>query len=338
LRKSCDAPAQLHLARRGIGFIVRPLSASLRVLFYHRVGDLYADQVDLNPDLIAATPALFERQIRHVARAYHPIDATELLAALDGRHSLPSRAVLVTFDDGYRDFLNVAWPILKRHRVPAIQFISTAFVEDSQRVFWWDAVWQMLSRTHKASVSLPGGVLGLGSRQSCLAAWNTLGPQLKSLSPSSRSSAIAQLGVDLGVQPRSTHAVLSWPELRSLASDGLAIGGHSRTHELLDQLNPDQLECEVRGCRDDLARELDQTPPLFAYPNGNFSPAVRGALERAGYRAGFTTLPGLNASWTSTPFTIRREGGRTSLLRFAVKLLGLVGRRRAHQAPVGTHC
>jgi peptidoglycan/xylan/chitin deacetylase (PgdA/CDA1 family) len=308
---------------------------NLRVLFYHRIGDPHAEQVDLNPDLIAATPTGFERQIRHLARAYHPIDATELLAALDGRHTLPPRAVLVTFDDGYRDFLTVAWPILKRHRVPAIQFVSTAYVDEPERMFWWDSVWQMLARTNKAWVSLTGGrTLGLGSRQSCVAAWNTLAPRLKSLSPAGRASAIAQLGVDLGVQPRSTYAVLSWPELRSLASDGLAIGGHSRTHDLLDQLNLVQLDCEVRGCRDDLARELDSTPPLFAYPNGNFSAGVCGALARAGYRAGFTTLPGLNSAWTAAPFTLHREGCRTSLLRFAVKLFGPVARHRARSALV----
>jgi peptidoglycan/xylan/chitin deacetylase (PgdA/CDA1 family) len=327
------------LARCEIGLIVKPLSASLRVLFYHRVGDPLAEQVDLNPDLIAATPTAFERQIRHLVRAYHPIDAMELLAALDGRHTLPPRAVLITFDDGYRDFRDVAWPILKHYQVPAIQFIPTAYVDDPERVFWWDAVWQILSRTDKAHVSFAdGGTLPLGSQEACLAAWNSLARWLKSLSPVRRSSAVAQLGFKLGVQPRSTRVVLGWRELRQLAADGLAIGGHSRTHELLDQLDPAELESEVRGCRDDLNRELDRTPPLFAYPNGNFSTAVCGAVATAGYRAAFTTLPGLNSSWTSEPFAIRREGCRISLLRFAVKLLGPVGRRRARQAPVLTVC
>jgi len=305
-------------------------SDSLRVLFYHRVGDPRAEDLNLAPGLIATTPAGFERQVRHLSRAYHPVGCDEVLAALDGTHSLPPRAVLVTFDDGYRDFLDIAWPILRRYRVPCALFVSTAYVDDPRCLFWWDSVWQCLARTRRTTlvwsdeVSLP--VTTLAERR---IAWSWLISALKLVSPRERQRGVARLAETLGVAPEPAGGVLGWNELRLLAAQGVAIGAHTRTHELLDQLDADALTWEIAGCRDDIARELARALPIFAYPNGNVSSAAVSTVGSAGYRLAFTTRPGLNEGWTSHPLRIRRDGHSTSLLRFALKLMSPVGRRRA---------
>jgi len=307
---------------------------ALRVLFYHRIGNAAADQSDLAPELIAATPADFARQMRHLARAYHPVSAADVVAALDGRRRLPPRAVLVTFDDGYRDVRDIAWPILQRAGVPAVLFVSTSYLDEPDRIFWWDALWQVLARTSSPAVPLPDGrSAARGTLPARLAAWRSLAAWLKSLTPDARATQLDQLAAELHVRPTPSHAVLTWPEVRQLAAEGLSIGGHSRTHELLDQLPAERLAWEVTGCRDDLARELGAAPDLFAYPNGNHSTAACQAVAAAGFRLGFTTLPGLNQHWSMTPFTLRRDGPSPSLLRFAVKLIGPVAGRRARRAP-----
>jgi len=304
-------------------------SDSLRVLFYHRIGDAAAEDPYLAPELISASAQEFDRQIRHLARAYQPIGANDLLAALDSAAPLPHRAVLVTFDDAYRDFLHIAWPIMKQHRVPAVLFVSTAYVEDPARLFWWDAVWQSLTRTRHTAADFEQ--LPLLTPNQRRLAWRTLTARFKRLTPAQRRAAVDGLAETLGVTLESPRAVLSWAELRQLAADGLAVGGHSRTHELLDQCPADVLDAEVAGCRDDLVRELGNTVPLFAYPNGNFSDATSSALSSAGYRVGFTTLPGLNEHWTRQPLRVRRDGHSTSFLRFAVKLLYPVAKRRSRR-------
>ena len=305
----------------------------LRVLFYHRIGDAAADQSDLAPELIAATPADFARQMRHLARAYQPVSADDVLAALDGRRPLPPRAVLVTFDDGYRDVRDLAWPILQRFGVPAVLFVSTSYLDEPERIFWWDALWQVLARTTCSTVPLPDGRAAVGTFPERMAAWRSLSVWLKSLTPAARAARLDQLAAELHVRPTPTDALLTWSELRQLAAEGLTIGGHSRTHELLDQLPAERLAWEVSGCRDDLARELGAAPDLFAYPNGNHSTMACRAVAEAGFRLGFTTLPGLNQHWSLKPFTLRRDGPSPSLLRFAVKLLGPVASRRARGAP-----
>ena len=85
--------------RSGAGAFV---SATLRAILYHRIGDPSGESRRWQPDLVSATPAEFERQIAELATRYTPVGADEVVAAVTERRAPPSGAVLVTFDDGYR--------------------------------------------------------------------------------------------------------------------------------------------------------------------------------------------------------------------------------------------
>lgn len=326
--RRCD-----RLSERTTGAL-RP-GQELRVLLYHRIEDPAAVRRDLAPDPVSASAALFERQLRYLTRWYCPVGADEVLAALAGRHRLPPRAVLVTFDDGYRDFAELAWPILKRYRVPAVLFVPTAFVDDGERLFWWDALWQILARTRRQEVRLPGGeTLSLAREAERVAASRDVAAWLKSFQPVARRALLERLGEQLGVRPEPTRAVLTWSELRRLAADGVTIAPHSRTHELLDQVHGEELHLEIEGSRADVVRGLGSCPPLFAYPNGNFSREAVQALGLSGFQAAFTTTHGINRLGAADPLLLRRDDGRASLARFALQLLGPVGRLRARRHPL----
>jgi peptidoglycan/xylan/chitin deacetylase (PgdA/CDA1 family) len=303
--------------------VVTPRPVVLRAVIYHRIEDRAGVHPALNPDLVSARPELFERQMRHLTRSYHPIGASELMAALTGKHTLPPRSVVVTFDDGYRDVVEVAWPILRQYRIPVILFVATSFVDNPALTFWWDTLWQVLSRTARQQVVLPGVVpraLQLRGGHERLAVARIVAEWLKQLSPAGRRSALASLVEQLGVTPEPTGAVLSWADLRKLDPATVTVAAHSRTHELLDQVDARVLQAEIEGSRDDVLRELGVSPPVFAYPNGNFNNAAIRALRRAGFQAAFTTVRGASVLSRTNPFTLRREDGRTSLLRFALKL------------------
>ena len=93
------------------------------------------------PSLISATPASFAAQIAMVARHFDPVSLPDVLASLDDPARLPPRAVLVTFDDGYRDFAAHAWPVLRAASVPATMFVATGAATDPSTPFWWDRLW-----------------------------------------------------------------------------------------------------------------------------------------------------------------------------------------------------
>jgi peptidoglycan/xylan/chitin deacetylase (PgdA/CDA1 family) len=302
---------------------------------YHRVAWRPGTESPLNPDLISTNPHVFERQLRYLTQHYCPIDGRELAAALMARHVLPSRALLVTFDDGYADFMEVAWPALKALHVPVVMFVSTAFADWPTRLFWWDAVWQMIARTRRKVLHVGAGkAVELRSQRRRGAICNRVVNWLKTLTPAERSAAIAALGEESGVQLEPAARLLSWQDLRLLAAQGVTIAPHGRTHELLDQLSLDQLAPEVSGARDDIVRELGACPPLFAYPNGNANAATIAAVARAGFEVGFTAKHGINRLGVDDPHQLRRDPGGASLLRLAVSLLGPVAAARVARNPL----
>jgi peptidoglycan/xylan/chitin deacetylase (PgdA/CDA1 family) len=311
----------------------------LHILLYHRIQPRDGARPDLAPDLVSATPELFDRQLRYLARYCSPVGADEVMAAIAGKHRLPRRAVLVTFDDGYRDFAQCAWPLLKKHRIPCVLFAVTAFSNQPTRVFWWDAVWQLLSVTRNTTLSYgASNVLPLTTFRQRRRAYLDVSELLKACSQSTRQELMVQLGEQLRVQPALQHgpSVLAWNELRQLAQDGVIVAPHSQCHELLDQVEPGALRSEVSGSRDDVVREIGQCPPLFAYPNGNFDARVIRALTDAGFAAALTTIGGRNELPTRQPFMLRREQARGSLSRLAVKLSPQVARWRTLRKPLPT--
>jgi peptidoglycan/xylan/chitin deacetylase (PgdA/CDA1 family) len=306
--------------------------ASLRVLLYHRIDARGAAQSQINPDITTASPELFERQLRHLTRFYQPVRGEDVLAASVGNGALPARAVLLTFDDGYRDFLDFAWPLLKKYSVPAVVFLPTAFVDDPERLFWSDALWQMVSRTDLGRIEVPGwGEAPLLTLAERLATFRRLIDWVKAVRPGPRAEHLARL-VDLfGVRPEPTRSIMSWSEVRQLAADGVTMAAHTRTHERLDQLARDQIDWEVDGCRADLVRELGAFTPLFAYPYGNANDLAVASLKKAGFTIGFTTLCGINNLNRTHPLLLRRDDAHASMARFALRLSEPFARLRTHR-------
>ncbi len=102
------------------------MNNSLCVLAYHRVSDP-KDSPMLDPGLLSATLASFEQQMCYLTKDYQVVSLEEVLNAVERETCLPSRAVLITFDDAYCDFADYAWSILNRFRLPATIFVPTAY-------------------------------------------------------------------------------------------------------------------------------------------------------------------------------------------------------------------
>ena len=145
-RTSCSAWSKANLAAmreqvkqvlknsvyRAIGEVANGARAvngdgrTLRVLMYHKVNDLPNNRMSM-------PVPLFDEQMSHLGElGYTVVDLDAVLAHYREGKPLPAGAVLITFDDGYRDNLVNAAPILRKHGYPAVQFVPIAFVGDSQ--------------------------------------------------------------------------------------------------------------------------------------------------------------------------------------------------------------
>ncbi len=286
---------------RGINFLKRLARKTRRlfvpgavILTYHRVVDLSSD-----PCGLAVSPRHFAQHIDRIRRTCNVVRLHELTEALN-EGALPPRTVAVTFDDGYSDVLEHAYPILQAAAVPATVFVPAAAVS-TEREFWWDELEYLLFAPHK----LPGHLDLLVQREPlhwdvedrCAVFWG-IHRLLKPLSDQARNSVLDELAAWSGVKPpcRDDHRPLQTSELSSLTRTGLIeIGAHTVSHAALSSLCDEEQSREIVGGRAYLSSLLDAPVRSFAFPYGevgDFTDRTVAILRETGFDAGCTMIKG----------------------------------------------
>ena len=195
----------------------------------------------------------------------NPIGFADVLAARNGEKPLPPRAVLVTFDDGYRSVLTLAKPILQRYNIPATVFVCCEPIE-RRRLLWYDAVARTQSEEEVE--------------------------RLKGVPFDQWLDTIRRF--QLFADTDDPFAPLSIDELRSLSRvSGVEIGGHTRQHAVLAQANSDQQWRQIVSNKTEVQTWIQLPVRAFAYPNGrpglDYTSISVGLVKQAGYAAAFTT-------------------------------------------------
>lgn len=184
--------------------------------------------------------------------------------------------VLVTFDDGYRDVLTTALPILEAHDVPCLLFVVTGYLDGTTRPLETDVAW-LASRLH------PDERAGFYRRHS---------RQLRHESPIEQVERIQALARENGLPdpPVQRERFLAWDDVIELSRHPLVtIGSHTVTHHMLTAMQMKRAIREATASKSRLEERLGQAVECFAFPYGRQSMMVRRAVARAGYRFAFTT-------------------------------------------------
>lgn len=296
----------------------------LRVLTYHRVAN--SDDAGLfDPSLISATPAVFERQMRHLAWSYNVVGTEQVLEWLESGRPIPPRAVLITFDDAYGDFASTAWPILSRYNLPATLFVPTAYPDRPERVFWWDRLYRAFhgARANRVKTSFAGSI----SLRTPAERWESHRRVKARIRSAPRDTAMdrvheicSALNEAAGMED---NGVLRWSQLRRLAREGVTLGAHTRTHPWLDRLDTEAIHREAAGSREDLRREIGWAPPIVSYPDGAHDVRVLRVVRAAGFVLGFTTSDGMNGLSAHNRLRLRRTNvtRRTTATVFRLRML-----------------
>jgi len=305
------------------------------VLAYHRVADPDGDDLVGFRGNVSATPTEFEAHMSWVRERMNPVSLDTVAATLAGGE-LPERAVLVTFDDGYRDNLISAAPILDRFEIPAVVFLATDHIGTADP-FWWDLAAWRFGDHGSGEADLP--LLGPRSWADPEALATEWIEAAKLVPDAVRRAAVEQLAAVLGggdPRPVFAETMLTWDEVRDLARRGWAIGAHTCSHPILTRLDPAVVAKEVGGSVDRVRDEIGRPVLGFAYPNGqpgDFDEIARAAVSTAGVPLAFSLVPGPARSGevVADPLGIRRvyihHGDDPT--RFGAKVAGiprLVGR------------
>lgn len=290
-----------------------PRQPVLMILNYHRIGDAHATEYDSGT--FSATAGEFDWQIGYLKRHYRMTSLDDVLRLLDGEERLAEPRALITFDDGYLDNYQLAFPVLRKHGVQGVFFVPTAFT-GTNRIPWWDTIAYVVRHSchPRFRLTYPRSdqfdVLAEGVDRAIMRVLRLYKePEMRDpdrfLEELERACEASRPGG--GVQ----RCFLNWDEAREMIRGGMAFGSHTHNHEILSKLPaPSQFE-ELRLSREILESELKQTVDTLAYPVGardTFSSETQDALRRAGYRASFSFYGGFNRQSSIAPFDIRRCG------------------------------
>jgi len=326
----------LEVAYRGGLFDVFHRAAGKRrltVLAYQRIDDPHAPGFDTFKPNVSATPEAFAAQMDFIRRRFHVVYDQQVVGWLRGTDSLPPCPLLITFDDGYRDSLVNALPILRERGLPAVVFLATDYI-GSDVPFNWDLAAYCFHHTAQSEADLPAlGHQSWSSEAEREAVLNRLLALLKTLPAAESRAACWALPRALGVGVSSDAFAglhLSWDEVREITLAGVAVGAHTQSHPILTRVSPDRVQAEIAGSKARIEDELGRPITTFAYPNGtpeDFNPEVEASVHRAGFEVAYTVVPGparFDEAWAN-PLAIRRVfvSHQDTMPRFAAKVIGL---------------
>jgi peptidoglycan/xylan/chitin deacetylase (PgdA/CDA1 family) len=280
------------------------MSRRLLVLAWHNV-----DPTWCFPAPRGAGARGLERQLAFLARRCNVVPLAEGLRALDRDDPLPPRAVALTFDDGYRDHLELAAPMLARLGLPATFFLVPGLLDRTARP-WWELLAWALTRSTRDAVAWEGRTLDLGDDGRRRRALATVLEGLKRRDQLARDAALDELAERCAPDGKlAEHAsFLDWDGARQLARRGFTVASHSLHHAILAEESTAAQERDLTLSRRRLEEELEVPVELLAYPNGkldDYSQATVAAARGAGYSHALTTVEGWNRPSTA-PYEVRR--------------------------------
>ena len=245
---------------------------------------------------------IFEALMEGVARHYAVVPLARVVDWMESRAGLPDRALVLTFDDGYRNVLTVAAPVLKRLGLPATLFVTTDFVFHG-RMLWPDRLMGALAASDVRRLRVPhGGAsidLALGGEREKRAADVRLTALCKALSEDEKLAFLDGIVAALRVSEEQIqnawgdHAPIGVDELKQLHEYGIEVGSHTCSHGIVTRFAPDAMEREVTLSRQLLEQATGRPCVEFSYPNGgagDFSEETRARIIAAGYRCAVTTV------------------------------------------------
>jgi peptidoglycan/xylan/chitin deacetylase (PgdA/CDA1 family) len=268
------------------------------ILTFHRVRPRRLECFAPNR-FLEVTPDFLDRVITLLDQdGFDVVPLDEVPARLETNRK-PRPFAAITFDDGYRDNLQYAWPILKRHGVPWAIFIVPAFLDRSGRL-WWLELEEAIARLNVVAVTIGKTkfVFDTRSLQQKHAAYQHLCRCLKARPEEELLAVTAQLAslIDLDFCRFVGEQCASWDEILALAQDpNVTIGSHTMSHPILYRHDSTFAAREIEESKTIIESQLGRSVRHLAFPFGD-----RGSVGQrefflardAGYLTAVTTRPG----------------------------------------------
>ena len=291
--------------------MVRWGAGSLAVLAYHSVRDIVVSDYPFDEETVSASCQQFDLQMNFVKSNFDVITFKDVMEYREGKIPLPKRPLIITFDDGFADNYQNAFPILRRYRLPATIFLVSGLI-GTDEIFWWERV-----------------VYWLKHAENFFEIWSQLGHPLPSQMDKTQKFVLRYLK-DVEDKERlyilmemekkfpvsKTDALFSlmrplrWDEIAEMSQKGIEFGSHTVTHPLLSKVSEEKLLFELQASKNEIETRIGKEVLALAYPVGgppDYNESVISVAKQVGYAFGLTYSPvGVNSRSIDDWYRMRR--------------------------------
>lgn len=294
---------------------------ALTILLYHGVAPYNSTGI-YNYREKFIEPEQFKKQIAYLSKHYTILTLDQAIKLLAEDKSLPPYSLVITFDDGYRNFYDYAYPTLLKDTLPATIFIVTDFI-DKKIPLWMDRL--------EYAVGLSGNKQ-FKSRSDRTSYDKNVREKMKHLPDNDKQALLSSIENELGVKLESTdlekslYAPLSWDQIKEMKTHSITIGAHTKSHPILTLLPHFKMEEEIKESKKVLEEHIGVISRTFSYPNGqlgDFNEETKKVVLESRFVAALSTLPGTNQK-TDDLFSLKRftVDGTGGLAMFIVTITG----------------
>ena len=286
----------------GLHHLMRPVFGGVgAILTLHHVRPPRPDAFQPNR-LLEVTPRFFEVLLRWLKRARVDVISLDEMHRRFIAGEFQRRFVCITFDDGYKDIKQFAYPLLKKYEMPFALYIATSF-PDRIGELWWLGLEAVIAQNSRIGMLINGQqqFFDCGTVSEKRELWDAVYGYLRSMKTEDELRAVVR---DLCACHRVDMAAfcrdlcMDWEEIAELAADPLCtIGAHTVNHKMLMKVPDDAaVRAEMEMSRAVIEAALGTRPEHLAYPVGD--PTSAGPREfriasELGFKTAVTTRPGV---------------------------------------------
>lgn len=301
LKKSIIRAGLETLYFSGAHWVMHPFVRGVGVILtLHHVRPPRQDSFQPNR-LLEVTPAFFSDVVRSLRRSKIDIVSLDEMHRRMTEGDFAHRFVCLTFDDGYRDVLQWAYPVMREHEVPFALYIPTSF-PDRLGEMWWLALEKVIAGNSRVGVMMNG----IEKTFDCRTAaekyevyehlyWWLRSHQTEDSMRGVVRDLCARYGIDMAAL--CAELCMTWEDLVELAKDPLCtIGAHTVNHVMLKKVPEDASRSEMAMSRSVIEAAIGTRPEHLSYPVGDLSAADQREYRMAaelGFKTAVTTRPGV---------------------------------------------